>query len=54
MTNNNNNNANNMEERDSTLISLFNQACKTGDHESKEALIAHWKTLCELLDKVED
>ncbi len=42
----------NNREEDSTLLALFNQACKKGDKESGEALLAHWKTLCELLDNV--
>ena len=39
-------------EQDSTLIALFNQAVRDTNHDSKEALIAHWKKLCDLLDTV--
>ncbi len=44
----------NNNEQDSTLIDLYNQAIRNDNHESKEALIAHWKALCALLDNIED
>ena len=45
---------NNYNEQDSTLIALFNQALRDDSEESTEALIAHWKTLCALLDNIKD
>ena len=36
--------------QDTTLLALFNQAVRADNHESKEALMDHWKKLCELLD----
>lgn len=41
------------QERD-TLQTLFEQAVREDSKESKDALLSHWKTLCELLDSVED
>ncbi len=46
MTNNNT--------EDSTLIDLYNQAIRDNNQESKEALIARWKKLCDLLDSIEE
>ena len=36
--------------QDTTLLALINQAVKVDNHESKEALIAHWEKLCDHLD----
>ena len=41
-------------EQDSNLVSLFNEAVRADTKESRDALIAHWKLLCEALDGVED
>ena len=37
---------------DSNLISLFNEAVRADNKESRDALIAHWKLLCEALDGI--
>lgn len=41
------------EQQDSNLISLFNEAVRADTIETRDALIAHWKLLCEALDGVE-
>ena len=41
------------EKQDSTLISLFNQAVREDRQESKHELLAHWKMVCDFLDRVD-
>ena len=37
----------------STLTSLFNQAVRDDSKESRDELLAHWKMLCDFLDRVD-
>lgn len=41
-------------EQDTTLISLFNEAVRADNKESRDALMSHWLMLCEVLDTAED